>query len=163
MTRMLIGHRSAAAGTKNFLFRAGPWWRLYVHMRTSKPLRRLLLAAAVLLPELGCTVQVFDQKAALLRCGNGLLDRDEQCDDGNTVSGDGCSADCRSNERCGNAFLDVSVGELCDTAGDSATCDSDCTLARCGDGHVNAAAGEQCDDGNLVGGDGCENDCTLSP
>ena len=27
-------------------------------------------------------------------CGNGVLDRGEECDDGNTVSGDGCSADC---------------------------------------------------------------------
>jgi len=29
-------------------------------------------------------------------CGNGILDPGEQCDDGNTVSGDGCSATCRS-------------------------------------------------------------------
>jgi len=27
-------------------------------------------------------------------CGNGVLGSDEQCDDGNRVSGDGCSADC---------------------------------------------------------------------
>jgi cysteine-rich repeat protein len=28
-------------------------------------------------------------------CGNHVLDFGEECDDGNTVSGDGCSADCR--------------------------------------------------------------------
>ncbi len=28
-------------------------------------------------------------------CGNGVLDPTEQCDDGNNVSGDGCSASCR--------------------------------------------------------------------
>jgi len=32
-------------------------------------------------------------------------------------------------------------------AGESATCDTDCTAASCGDGVVNAAAGEECDEG----------------
>lgn len=27
-------------------------------------------------------------------CGNGIINLSEQCDDGNTVSGDGCSATC---------------------------------------------------------------------
>ena len=27
-------------------------------------------------------------------CGNGILEEDEECDDGNTQNGDGCSADC---------------------------------------------------------------------
>ncbi len=30
------------------------------------------------------------------RCGDGVLDGGEVCDDGNTVGGDGCSADCRA-------------------------------------------------------------------
>ena len=30
------------------------------------------------------------------RCGNGVVDSGEQCDDGNVVSGDGCSATCES-------------------------------------------------------------------
>jgi len=29
------------------------------------------------------------------RCGDGVLDGGEACDDGNAVPGDGCSADCR--------------------------------------------------------------------
>ncbi len=28
-------------------------------------------------------------------CGSGYIDSGEQCDDGNTVSGDGCSAICQ--------------------------------------------------------------------
>lgn len=28
-------------------------------------------------------------------CGDGILDEEEECDDGNNVDGDGCSADCR--------------------------------------------------------------------
>src|SRR5258706_9378179 len=31
-------------------------------------------------------------------CGNQLVDHGEVCDDGNTLAGDGCAADCRSNE-----------------------------------------------------------------
>jgi cysteine-rich repeat protein len=30
------------------------------------------------------------------RCGDGILDGGEACDDGNTVDGDGCSADCKA-------------------------------------------------------------------
>ncbi|MDO8630242.1 MAG: DUF4215 domain-containing protein, partial [Phycisphaerales bacterium] len=31
-------------------------------------------------------------------CGNGTVETGEQCDDGNTVSGDGCSATCQTEE-----------------------------------------------------------------
>ncbi|MCA9298446.1 MAG: DUF4215 domain-containing protein, partial [Phycisphaerales bacterium] len=30
------------------------------------------------------------------RCGDGILDAGEACDDGNDVGGDGCAADCLS-------------------------------------------------------------------
>ena len=46
-------------------------------------------------------------------CGNKVVDTGEQCDDGNTTSGDGCSATCKT-EGCGNGVLDV--GEQCDSA-----------------------------------------------
>ena len=92
-------------------------------------------------------------------CGNGVVDPGEQCDDGNTVSGDGCSSSCRL-EVCGNGILDP--GEQCDdgntVSGDgcSATCQRE---PRCGDGVVDP--GEQCDDGNTVSGDGCSASCRL--
>lgn len=35
---------------------------------------------------------------APILCGNGVLDGDEQCDDGNVVNGDGCSAQCLLEE-----------------------------------------------------------------
>ena len=63
-------------------------------------------------------------------CGNGIIDAGEVCDDGNTVAGDGCSADCRSNETCGNDVVDTIDGEQCDSgvfglSGDG--CTSRCT------------------------------------
>ncbi|MFT3765934.1 MAG: DUF4215 domain-containing protein [Minicystis sp.] len=44
----------------------------------------------------------FDVSVAFVadhRCGDGVIDPGEQCDDGNTVGGDGCSAGC-TVERC---------------------------------------------------------------
>jgi cysteine-rich repeat protein len=60
-------------------------------------------------------------------CGNGKLEAGEQCDDGNTKNGDGCSASCMiETSVCGNSKIEA--GEECDdgntTAGDgcSASC-----------------------------------------
>ena len=76
-------------------------------------------------------------------CGNGTLDTDqgESCDDGNTVSGDGCNAICQieANYTC------PEPGKQCKN------------LAICGNGFL--TSNETCDDGNTVGGDGCSADC----
>lgn len=61
-------------------------------------------------------------------------------------------------KQCGNNIFEP-PGEQCDTGGESATCDADCTTVACGDGVVNATAGEQCDDGNEQSGDGCSASC----
>lgn len=47
-------------------------------------------------------------------CGDGIVVGPEVCDDGNQQGGDGCSADCRSDETCGNGIVDGIVGEQCD-------------------------------------------------
>ena len=41
-------------------------------------------------------------------CGKGIVDSQlkEVCDDGNAVVGDGCSYECRSDETCGNGYVD---------------------------------------------------------
>jgi cysteine-rich repeat protein len=94
-------------------------------------------------------------------CGNGTLEGGEDCDDGNTIAGDGCSPACRF-EVCGNGIVDP--GEECDdgntTDGDgcSATCQRE---PRCGDGFLDP--GEECDDGNTTAGDGCSASCNLEP
>jgi cysteine-rich repeat protein len=63
----------------------------------------------------------------------------------------------RLSSTCGNGTPDA--GEECDAAGESATCDVDCTANECGDGIRNAAAGEACD--TIADTPGCDNDCTL--
>ncbi|MFN0247744.1 MAG: kelch repeat-containing protein [Kofleriaceae bacterium] len=67
-------------------------------------------------------------------CGNEFLDIEEQCDDGNTVSEDGCSADCFSTETCGNGVVDALFGELCDdgNAVSHDGCSSRCDLESAG-------------------------------
>lgn len=93
-------------------------------------------------------------------CGNGITDVGEVCDDGNTIDGDGCSANCLSDETCGNGYLDTLVDEACDCGfGDvpivqgcdgrqnsalGGLCNPDCQL-HCGDGRV--APEEICDGG----------------
>lgn len=75
-------------------------------------------------------------------CGNGAIDTvcdvTEQCDDGNTNDGDGCSEVCMTEE-----VVDV----------------------NCGDGILNDNCGnpEECDDGNTVSGDGCDANCNYEP
>jgi cysteine-rich repeat protein len=69
-------------------------------------------------------------------CGDGIVGLDatgrpEMCDDGNQVGGDGCSADCLSDETCGNGVVDHITGEACDDgvpgrSGDG--CSSRCTV-----------------------------------
>src|SRR5690349_13932333 len=46
----------------------------------------------------------FDGSCVPAGCGNGFVEsaNGEVCDDGNQVPGDHCSADCRSDETCGN-------------------------------------------------------------
>jgi cysteine-rich repeat protein len=88
-------------------------------------------------------------------CGNGITGDGEMCDDGNVIADDGCSADCKSTEICGNGVIDDQQGEECDGRGNSEDCDDDCTAASCGDGFVNPEAGEQCEPTSP----GCDDSC----
>ncbi|MCC6555055.1 MAG: DUF4215 domain-containing protein, partial [Polyangiaceae bacterium] len=102
-------------------------------------------------------------------CGDGNVDYQagEQCDDGNTTSGDGCSASCAIEPAptCGNGVLDLASGEECDdgntTAGDgcSPACQLEPVGQSCGNSQIEAP--EVCDDGNTQNGDGCNPTCNL--
>jgi cysteine-rich repeat protein len=89
----------------------------------------------------------------------------EQCDDGNTVPGDGCDSGCS-----------IEPGFMCPYQGEP------CRKPRCGDGYIDfipdptmgsgvsgggaggaASSGsfEVCDDGNNISGDGCSATCQV--
>lgn len=100
-------------------------------------------------------------------CGDGLVERDkgEVCDDGNIIDGDGCSANCRSDETCGNGITDTidpnHPKETCDDgnriSGDG--CSADCFTETCGDGRYNPMNNEECDTaGNTQA---CNANCTI--
>ena len=77
-------------------------------------------------------------------CGNGVVTIDETCDDHNTVSGDGCSADCQT----------IEPGYECRVPGKPCT-------PICGDNKITGS--EACDDGNTADGDGCSSTCQIEP
>ncbi|MCG8418013.1 MAG: hypothetical protein MJE77_08740 [Proteobacteria bacterium] len=84
-------------------------------------------------------------------CGNGERDPGEVCDDGNNLSGDNCSADCQSDETCGNGIIDRVKGEACDDGNnlDGDDCRANCTSVLCGNGVVDEQFFEACDQGVL--------------
>ncbi len=99
-------------------------------------------------------------------CGNNKIDPGEDCDDGSTVNGDGCSDHCLNEgtdaPTCGNGVIDP--GEDCDDGstvngdGCSDHCLNEGTDApTCGNGVIDP--GEDCDDGGVAPNDGCSDHC----
>ncbi len=90
-------------------------------------------------------------------CGDGEVDVNEGCDDGNQVDDDACRNDC-SAAACGDGM--VQTGEVCDdgNADESDGCHNNCVAASCGDGVVQVGV-EGCDDGNQIDDDACSNSC----
>jgi fibro-slime domain-containing protein len=74
-------------------------------------------------------------------CGNSKVEGSEECDDGNTSPGDGCTAECKQESDW-----------ICETPGQP--CKS---TVVCGDRRI--SGNEACDDGNTEDGDGCAADC----
>jgi len=107
---------------------------------------------------------IYDPKGRLTlgvgnTCGNGILELDEECDDGNLSDEDDCLGTCR-RARCGDGFIWEEV-ENCDDGNldNGDFCLATCVPATCGDGFVQSGV-EECDDANLVDGDACTNACT---
>jgi fibro-slime domain-containing protein len=80
-------------------------------------------------------------------CGDGIIQANEQCDDGNARPGDGCSGICQ-----------IEPGYTCPTVG--APCLYTVPVI-CGNGIIEG--NEQCDDGNTADGDGCSMTCQVEP
>jgi cysteine-rich repeat protein len=94
---------------------------------------------------------------AIPLCGDGAVTGDETCDDGNTISDDGCSSACQ-HEYCGDG--EPGPYEQCDDGNtvDGDGCNASCEREFCGDGITNDVV-ETCDDGNTVADDGCGPTC----
>lgn len=111
------------------------------------------------------------------RCGDGIVQPPELCDDGNENLADSCpdgdGGTCQP-ARCGDGIVgDDEECEPTDTESSQCAyglegcrfCEADtCSWQPgqphyCGDGTVDSEEGEECDDGNGAPGDGCGADC----
>jgi len=91
-------------------------------------------------------------------CGDGVVEGDEACDDGNQSNNDACLNSCEPAS-CGDGLIHKGV-EVCDDGVNDNSyngCAPGCAALgpRCGDAAVQADEGEECDDGNQVPDDGC--------
>jgi cysteine-rich repeat protein len=114
-------------------------------------------------------------------CGDRFVGPGEECDDGNTVSGDGCEVNCRFTCLASDATRNCAPADACAGQGvcsaahtcmagtplpDGSACGSGadnvcvagvCTPTHCGNGI--REFGEDCDDGNNTNLDGCDSAC----
>jgi hypothetical protein len=106
--------------------------------------------------ELGCIHEVV-----VPCCGNGFVEPPEQCDDGNHLNDDDCTAVCQ-HATCDDLLAngsesDVDCGGECEPCADGLLCldDADCESGVCGDGTCQEPT---CDDG-VQNGDETDVDC----
>lgn len=97
---------------------------------------------------------IISRGAPPIKCGDGVLDKGEQCDDGNTVNGDGCSYNCMIETPGGGGPTIPTKGcNLCDATVGLNKCDitTGCsntpygTMCACRPGYRAAAPGDQID------------------
>ena len=87
---------------------------------------------------LGVIAVTLSVEPCIPLCGNGVVDCVEECDDNNTLSGDGCSSSCMHE-----------AGWSCS---EQAAAPTVCQQCFCGNGMLECE--ERCDDGNMDNGDG---------
>ncbi|MFT4571539.1 MAG: cysteine-rich repeat protein [Hyphomicrobiaceae bacterium] len=126
--------------------------------------------------------EIVDETIELCpECGNGVVEGDEICDDGNVTDGDGCNATCvdegciamtpgypevalcDDRDLCTVDSCDPTIGE-CERG---AVCDDgiECTVDSCANGVCTAIPTDsRCDDGNVCTDDFCstEVDCAAA-
>ena len=120
--------------------------------------KSLLLFASLVAILVGCADEdpgVETEPTSTAVCGNGSVEGDESCDDGNILSGDGCSAFCAQEEIC---------DDDADNDGDDTI---DCLDRDCANHAACAGPAEDCDTVGDEDGDGqadCDDsDCAGEP
>ncbi len=91
-------------------------------------------------------------------CGNGVVDGDEECDDGNDVATDDCTTACTLNV-CGDGYIYDGVEECDQGTENGAGCDSayESTCTACSTScYYTTSSGEFCGDGVLNGDEVCD-------
>jgi len=128
-------------------------------------MRRNFLAICLLFSILliSCGDEIPDETA----CGNGKTKNGEQCDDGNTVSGDGCSSNCKSETvvtGCTYKGSKYNAGATFKYDCNSCTCNDKGTVVciskncdECNEGYVGDDCSE-CAAGHHIDGDACVKD-----
>jgi cysteine-rich repeat protein len=94
------------------------------------------------------------------RCGDGVINGPEGCDDGNEIDDDACSNECVPIT-CGDGI--IQEPETCDddNSVDTDECTNKCQVARCGDGILHEEV-EECDDADGDNTDECVSTCKLA-
>ena len=120
---------------------------------------QLVLLIGLGLAVVGCPLP--ETIAPEIYCGNGVVEAEEVCDDGNSEDTDDCLSTCVLAS-CGDGFIHAE-DEVCDDGNsvDTDDCLSTCLAASCGDGFVHED-NEACDDGNSVDTDDCLSTCVAA-
>jgi cysteine-rich repeat protein len=90
---------------------------------------------------------------SLPRCGDGVQDGGEACDDGNSSNNDGCTTSCQV-AACGDGFRCTENNPTSPCPNGKESCDDGNTKA--GDGCSNLCFPELCGDGTINGSDQCD-------
>lgn len=91
-------------------------------------------------------------------CGNGTVDGDEECDDGNDVATDDCTTACTLNV-CGDGYIYDGVEECDQGTENGAACESayESTCTACSTScYYTTSSGEFCGDGEINGDELCD-------